>query len=361
MATATPSIKILSDTKTDITKIIHISDIHIQLYKRHAEYAAIFEKLYTSITTTKTDMGIPPSSNRDIPLIIVITGDLLHSKSDLSPECISVAYNFLKSLASLAPTILIPGNHDVNMNNKDRLDSITPIIADLAEHYPIYYLLRSQCAQYANLIFYHASIFDYHILAPDSIPTTSGDTTHRKIALFHGKLNGVELFHGVKLEGGETDTITNKTITPASFAGYDMVLLGDIHRTQFIKPHMAYAGSLIQQNHGETVEGHGYIIWDVASCSGVHHHIPNDSGYFTLNMVNGIPEHICFDVEANHKPDCYLPKYLRLRITHDGRCSDGSRMDYVKAIKMHHTVHEFCFINNATIATTSSELAATAE
>ena len=161
--------------------------------------------------------SIPHSSNRDIPLLIVITGDLLHSKSDLSPECITLAYGFLKSLACLAPTILIPGNHDVNMNNKDRLDSITPIIADLEEHYPIFYFLRSQCVQYSNLTFYHASIFDYHILAPDSIPTTtSDDIAYRTIALFHGKINGVELFHGVKLEGGETDTITNKTITPTS-------------------------------------------------------------------------------------------------------------------------------------------------
>ena len=329
----------------EITHIIHISDIHIQLYKRHTEYITIFDKLYIEIASIKNKLNI--TSNRDIPLITVITGDLLHSKSDLSPECISIAYNFLKSLASLTPTFIIPGNHDVNMNNKERMDSITPIIYDLHEHYPIYYLLRSQQFQYANIIFYHASIFDYHIIEPSILKSSYICKNLRKIILFHGKINGVELFHGSKLEHGETDIITNKTITPTSFNGYDIALLGDIHKMQFIKDNIAYAGSLIQQNHGESIDSHGYILWNIENCTGVHHHITNESGYITLNMKNNIPEHICFDMNGEHLDKCYLPKNLRLRITHDGQGNESSRLDYIKALKMHHTIHEYCFINNA--------------
>ena len=41
------------------------------------------------------------------------------------------------------PLVIIPGNHDVNMNNKERLDALTPIIADLPKSNPIYYFLES--------------------------------------------------------------------------------------------------------------------------------------------------------------------------------------------------------------------------
>ena len=55
-----------------------------------------------------------------------------------------------------------------------------------------------------------------------------------------------------------------KGINKKSFDGYDYTLLGDIHKHQFLIPDkMAYAGSLIQQNHGETLHNHGFIIWDL--------------------------------------------------------------------------------------------------
>ena len=42
--------------------------------------------------------------------------------------------------------------------------------------------------------------------------------------------------------------------------GYDPVLLGDIHKRQFMNKAktIAYCGSLVQQNHGEEL-GHGYL------------------------------------------------------------------------------------------------------
>jgi DNA repair exonuclease SbcCD ATPase subunit/predicted MPP superfamily phosphohydrolase len=342
----------ISTNAQSINYIIHISDIHIPLFKRHKEYKSVFENLYQKISQIKTNLNIA-TTNINIPLVIIITGDLLHSKSELSPECVSLTYNFLKTLASLAPTFLIPGNHDINMNNKERLDSITPIIGDLAQHYPIYYILKSQIVYYSNLAIYHSSIFDYHILNPDFLleqSSISTSTTFKKIILFHGKINGVELFNGVKLDNmGETDTITNKTITPSSFNGYDMVLLGDIHHHQFIKPHIAYAGSLIQQNHGETREKHGIILWDVNKCTGEHIEITNDYGFITLNINAGIPSYLCVNPDGDHKNDCNLPPNIRLRICHDGIGNESFISDYVKTIKCNHTVHELATINNATL------------
>jgi len=60
--------------------------------------------------------------------LIVITGDLFHSKTELSPESIHLASQFLLKLSNTLPTIIIAGNHDANLSNKHRLDALSPII-----------------------------------------------------------------------------------------------------------------------------------------------------------------------------------------------------------------------------------------
>lgn len=70
------------------------------------------------------------------------------------------------------------------------------------------------------------------------------------------------------------------------------------------RPEINYCGSLIQQNHGESLE-HGIMVWDLESKSAEYVPIENDTAFYTLYIENGIhldlPEH--------------LPKnlYLRLR------------------------------------------------
>ena len=44
---------------TPITHIYHLSDIHIQLYKRHHEYQEIFNKVYTYLKSEKAKFKIP--------------------------------------------------------------------------------------------------------------------------------------------------------------------------------------------------------------------------------------------------------------------------------------------------------------
>ena len=243
--------------KSEIKNIIHISDIHIPLFKRNDEYLEVFETLYSKIKSIKNDLKI--KENRNIPIIMVITGDVLHSKSDLSPECIYNTRNFIKNLLKLLPVVIIPGNHDVNMNNNNRLDSITPILDDLSNNEQLYYFVHTGIYTLNNVVFSHASIYDYNIIPAEEIETKDNQV---KIALFHGRINGVETNNGFTLSG-EVSKNTNKTITVSAFSNYDLVLLGDIHNHQFIKKHIAYAGSLIQQNISEDLTKHGLILWDV--------------------------------------------------------------------------------------------------
>ena len=275
----------------------------------------------------------------------------------MSPECVQITYNFLKAISSLLPLVIIPGNHDININNRERLDSLTPIISDLPGANPIYYLLETGVYQISNLIFYHASIFDYQI-----IPPIKGKNTPFKsqfplshIMLYHGRVNGAILYNGLELTddtnyntnstNSTSNTTSNKTITPSTFANYDITCLGDIHKHQFMTPNVAYAGSLIQQNLGEDVANHGLIKWDIETKRGIFIPIKNDWSYITLYVDNKKANHQCAGKGGIHDPECELSKNLRVRILYKNT-PESFINDYITLLKMNHNVTEYSYQND---------------
>jgi DNA repair exonuclease SbcCD ATPase subunit len=350
------------ETSTPITHIYHISDIHIQLYKRHQEYREVFQRVYNYLISEKTAAGIPASRNRDIPFIIVLTGDILHSKADLSPECIQLTYSFIKTLASIMPVVLIAGNHDININNRDRLDSLTPILADLPAVAPVFYLLESGIYQLGNVLFYHSSILDSKIVIQPRIPISQEHEQGHEyvhIGLYHGRVNGAVYFNGMECRDSESSNSTspsgNKTITPSAFGDYDITLLGDIHKHQFMTPTIAYAGSLIQQNIGEDIRGHGLIKWSLAEKSGMHVEIPNDWSYVNIHIDNKKASYLCTAANGIHAGDCPLTKNISLRILYRNT-PESYLADYITLMKMNHNVVDFRWNYDESHATNTSDI-----
>jgi len=76
-----------------------------------------------------------------------------------------------------------------------------------------------------------------------------------------------------------------------------------------IKPIVTYVGSMLQQNHGELLENHGYLIWDVKSRTFEEYDIKNDYGFLTIDVVKGVIPQWVYD-EIGVK----LPKRPRLRV-----------------------------------------------
>ena len=99
--------------------IAHTADLQIRNFKRHQEYLYAFENLYNSLKEKKPDY-------------IVIPGDIAHTKTQISPEFVDICADFFYELSSLCRSVHITlGNHDGNLNNLSRLDSITPIVKKL--------------------------------------------------------------------------------------------------------------------------------------------------------------------------------------------------------------------------------------
>jgi len=247
-----------------IDKIYHIADVHVRNVKRHKEYKLVFNRLYAYIKKTKT-----------VNSLIYVAGDIVHAKTDMSPELVSVVSDFFKQLADLAPTIVITGNHDCNLNNNYRLDALSPIVKAL-NHQNLHYLKDNGVYSMAGVHFNVMSVFDKPV---DYIKADSFDGDY-KIALHHGSV------HNASTDAGFT--LSNTHVTTEIFKGHDLVLLGDIHKPQFLDDDktIAYAGSLIQQNHGESLE-HGIMVWDLESKKCKFIDIKNDYGYYTFHVDSG--------------------------------------------------------------------------
>lgn len=231
----------------DYTTVYHISDIHIRLYSRRNEYRGVFERLYDVLRNAPD----PEHS------LIVVTGDVLHNKIDLQPECTMLTHEFMTRLGEIMPTVVIAGNHDALLNNRDRVDSLTSILYE--RHPPnVFYYPNTGIYRHRNLLFVVNSLLD-------DAPWLSGKAARRDhpddkvIGLYHGQIYGWKNCFGYVSEHGERRV--------GDFVGCDLVMLGDIHKHQYMNSAktMAYAGSLISQNFGETDEDHGVLVWDVPS------------------------------------------------------------------------------------------------
>jgi len=76
------NVKIGNEKK--FNKIIHLADIHIRLYKRKEEYSKIFNRLFESLI-----------ENCDENTLIIIMGDIIHTKTELSPEMLRLVNDLL--------------------------------------------------------------------------------------------------------------------------------------------------------------------------------------------------------------------------------------------------------------------------
>ena len=244
-------------------KFAHIADTHIKNLKYHYEYRVVFEKLYEKLKEEEVDY-------------IIHCGDIAHTKTQLSPEFVDMCTSFFRNLADIAPTYIILGNHDGNLKNSSRQDALTPIVHALG-HPSLFLLKESGEIQLDNGFSLNVlSVFDRDNWNPPS------DPNRINIALYHGSISNCETDLGWVMAHGEDDI--------SIFEGHDFAFLGDIHKTNQIldkEKRIRYAGSTVQQNHGETNDK-GFLTWDIKdkdSFSCEHHILENPKPFITVELT----------------------------------------------------------------------------
>jgi len=253
-----------------VKAIVHLADIHIRTFRLHDEYKEVFKTVLQQLTEQLKDF-------KKEELRIVIAGDLVHQKIIISNEQLILGTWLIKNLEHIAPVVIIAGNHDLLENNKDRVDSITPMVQFLPDA-NVNYFKESKCYLDDNIVWCVYSIFEGNTKPNiDNARLEFGDDK-TYVGLFHGPLInaktdiGYEIDHGAGLE---------------IFEGCDMVMCGDIHRRQNFNHNgtkIAMPSSLIQQNFGENVSNHGYLIWDVENKDFTEHNVDNKYAYYNFNI-----------------------------------------------------------------------------
>lgn len=253
-----------------IKKVIHLADVHIRTYRMHDICKEAFNDLISKVK------DLAENYDRD-ELRIVIVGDVVHQKITISNEQIMLTSKLLKELSKIAPIILVAGNHDLLANNKDRLDSLTPIVEFLSE-YDISYYKESKCYVDDNIVWCNYSVFEDNE-RPDieSAREEYGDDKNY-VGLFHAPINEAKTDTGFEFEG-----VTNKSV----FDGCDVVMMGDIHAHQELDHNgikLVYSGSLYQNDYGESVDGHGFLVWDMNTLTYEFVEVEHSYGFYTVEV-----------------------------------------------------------------------------
>lgn len=255
-----------------IKKLFHCADLHFRTYKRLEESEEVCKKFLKDVSDYFDENKLNYDEGR-----IVIVGDIVHQKITISNELFALITWFFNQCSKICPVVIIAGNHDLLENNKDRLDSITPIVNAINNDKVSYYK-ESLCYEDDNIVWCVYSIFEEN-KKPDIKESRKKLGDDKKyIGLYHAPVTGAITSIGFEFEDS-TDL--------SQFDGCDAVLMGDIHHRQNFKYkgiNIAYCGSLIQQDFGERVDNHGYLVWNVDDLTYTEHNIKSDYGYYVFRI-----------------------------------------------------------------------------
>lgn len=305
--------------QSKLRKIFHISDIHIrhgdEKQSRYTEYDNVFDNLYKSIQKQIQLLQLLQDE-----FVIIITGDVFHNKNVIGNYGLTLYKKIIQLLTSLGKTIIFHGNHDRNQNelNQPSLISSTLDVPNLL------ILHSTQTFAIGNIGFSYLSIDDTLDLTTTSgrvnnLPSfpTIQENVLIKIALFHGTFANVKLYNGTEV------TDTQNPYPFSLLDGFDLALLGDIHLRQkglYNSTLWGYSGSLIQQNYGEDIIDHGYLVWDLDTKTATDVNVYNPYGMVNIKTVNNI---ICvrkrgqYEALDQHITSQYFPRHIDVKLYSD--------------------------------------------
>lgn len=312
-----------------IKHIIHVADIHIRpgienksdKSSRYTEYSRVFQRI----------LAFVQSFDQNGDTVMCIAGDILHDNKKVGASCIELFYEILGHISACIPIYIICGNHDYNQASIESQDLLSSLAHPL-HHANIAYLQETGVYSAANV--------DFGVLAIQRV--LRAGNTHgavKELPAFppaplkaEGKTR-VALFHG--------DVFGQYPIAKIMSAGYDICMLGDLHGQQVYntsvdksmqktfqdsdyahpqpdvfsfsrhyytesKSVYAYAGSTLQQNYGEPLLGHGFLLWDLENKTVDTYHVRNDYGFLNVSS-----QRVSQDAQNTYAPFVELKKPYR--------------------------------------------------
>ena len=294
-------------------KIAHMADLHFRGLSRHAEYRNSFNDAFRKLEKLKPD-------------VILVAGDIVHSKTQgISPELINILTWWVRSLGNIAPTHITLGNHDGLLMNADRDDAISPIVKAVG-HPRVFLHKKSGTVKLADG--YNLCVFScFDKLGWKDVTPVQDEVN---IATFHGSVAGSKTDDDWKMEG---------EVSVDFFKRFDVTMLGDIHKRQFLdsEKRVGFSGSLIQQNYGEEREK-GFLFWAIEDRDNfASRFVPvvNNSPFVTLQYSGNIDDML--DAAEGE------PERSRFRVCVDDSINNGEISQIKGALKRNFKPTEIVF------------------
>lgn len=301
-----------------VLQIFHLADIHIRkgnyVESRFLEYANVFEACIEKIR----GLYRPNES------LTVICGDLFHHKLQISSHGIVLFYKLIHALADMMPVIIIQGNHDLLQENDDENNDLIKALLSNHPHENVHYCDKTTGFDWNEDI--HIGLVSIRDMLQkcsssgmvDDLPMfPPAKKAKLNIAMSHATIKNCLLHNYTKATSG---------VPLEWFKGYDLVLLGDVHlqSAKFSRKnnvYYGYPGSLVQQDFGEGMFYHGFLLWnlDKTKVIGVEkHHVHNPFGRANLRMIDDV---ICINIDGSGYESLYevlqkyeLPKEIHARL-----------------------------------------------
>jgi len=217
--------------------------------------------------------------------------------------------------STILASLFIIGNHDCNVHLKNEEDNFAELLQFVRDTKNVHYLSKTGAYVFENIVFGVTNVKDLSIFKASDIDSAIIKNIEHdsdiifKVALYHGTLNKAK-----------TENFTfndeNMYVNARDFDGFDFTMLGDIHKQQFMNKlkTIAYSGSLLQQNHGESLKDHGYLVWNmkrpILKNSVEFVRVENDYGFYTVDMN---------ETSIKKIKTLDLPKKTRIRIITHGQ------------------------------------------
>lgn len=305
--------------------IVHLADVHLRKgSSRFAVYHAVISNLLQKIDAIAGDK------------VFVVCGDVIHDRNTLDAFVVQLFAYLMRGLAERGRVFIIQGNHDHHPSHGDEqapYDILGSLVGALGLE-NVTYLDKTGGTLVGDVYFGTVTIHDAseagdvraNALKSDLPAFPPPDAAAKyNIALWHGGISSCRY--------GNL-SVKSKGVSLAWFEGYDAVLLGDIHLQQIGNHRVValedgrsvmkfggeegtvtwgYPGSLVQQDHGEQLWGHGFLSWDLDARTVQPHHVACPEGFVSLKGSDVHYDQRWIPLEK-HMADPDFPGSVRLRV-----------------------------------------------
>jgi DNA repair exonuclease SbcCD ATPase subunit/DNA repair exonuclease SbcCD nuclease subunit len=330
-----------------IRNIIHISDTHIRTgdidNSRYEEYLFVIKELCCEIRMREREYVNET--------VVILTGDVFHHKNKLESSGLFLFTYLIQNICDICPLYIIQGNHDFRQDQPETLDILSAFFECYKDKENVFFLNKTGLYVAGDVGFGLVSIKDTLI---------SGDTFGRvkDLPKFPNAKNftmkvryKIALFHGSISDDTKNQTIFENMYPLSWFKGYNYGLFGDIHKQQIhynekLDLKWGYSGSLVQQNYGENLFNHGYLLWNLEKESVKEYHIKNKNGYGKVKYDYILDN---WDIQHNqewidldnflHENGCINPSNIKVRII--GEVSMDEIMKLKECFSKHEMIGDF--------------------